>query len=669
MDAPPPPPGSILAPDGPVARRLERYEERPEQQAMLAAVEQALARGAHLLVEAGTGVGKSFGYLVPALHHAARTGERVLVSTRTIALQDQLDRKDIPLLSAVLPYEVTAVVAKGRNNYLCLRRLERALKLSADLFDDSASRIRLQEIAAWAGQGGTGTLSDLPFKPPPAVWEQVQAESGNCSQRRCPHYEACFYQQARRRMEAARVLVVNHALYFSDLALRIQGAVYLPDHTVVIFDEAHTVEKVATECLGASIGPGRLEHLLARLHSGRTAKGLLAALACEEAIEAVGEARAAGQAFFEEARRWQEKHDPTGQGRLLDDDPFVPNTLSLPLSILSETLSKAAAREGLEESDAMELAAYAARAGGLARSTSLLLDERPAELVIWLEGKERRTSLVGAPLEVGRLLARHLYPARKSCVFTSATLTAGVKVGFGYLRERLGLPACGELLLGSPFHYDRNVEIHLHADLPDPTDAEPWEEAILDRIRALVLAEGGRSLVLFTSWRLVERARRMAADLAAEGIACLFQGEGPVQRLVERKRRSQASVLFGTDSLWEGIDIPGETLTQVIIPRLPFPVPTTPFVEARSRELKQQGRHPFKDFHLPETTLRLRQGFGRLIRGADDRGKVVFLDRRLLVKPYGRLLLRALPDCALVIRRPDGETQRVEAGWQEAERG
>ncbi len=656
-----PKPTTLLAPGGPVARRLERFEERPQQKEMLAAVTAALRDGSHLLVEAGTGVGKSFGYLIPALGHAFETGEKVLVSTRTIALQDQLEMKDLPLLQAVLPYEVTAVVAKGRNNYLCRRRLERALLKGKSLFDDTEAIAHLKELKAWAERTSDGSRSDLSNPPPHRVWEEVMAESGNCAQRKCPFYDKCFYQGARRRMESARVLVVNHALYFSDLALRIAGAVYLPKHSVVIFDEAHTVEKVATKQLGLELGPGSVEHMLSRLLSERTGKGVLADVPDPLSKEAVGVVRQASRDFFKEVRKWMEKHDPEGSGRLLGDDPFVPNTLTGPLSSLSDALIAASDMPDLNADDRLELSRYSVRAGALARAASILLDERPGDQVIWTEGKGKRLKIVACPLEVGKILEKHLYPGLRSCVFTSATLSAGKKGGFAYVRRNLGLAEAEELQLGSPFPFRENVEIHLHLDLPDPTEGEKWEKAVMEKIREEVLFERGRALVLFTSWRLVEKARGLARELGEEGIPCIFQGEGAVQRLVDRKRRCDEAVLFGTESLWEGIDIPGETLSLVIIPRLPFPVPSSPLVKARSRELQRAGKNPFWEFLLPEAILKFKQGFGRLVRARDDRGRVVILDRRIATKPYGRFFLQALPPCTLVVHRPGGLLERVEA--------
>jgi len=656
-----PRPKEIIGPGGPVARRLEGYEERAQQQDMAAHVTACLEGRRHILVEAGTGVGKSFGYLVPAMHHAHTTGERVLVSTRTIALQDQIDRKDLPLLAAVLPFEVPAVVAKGRNNYLCRRRLERAILLAADLFDEADARGRLMELKRWAEETAEGTKSDLPYTPEPALWEQVMAEAGNCSQRKCPHYAECFYQHARRRMEGSRIVVVNHALYFSDLALRIAGAAYLPDHAVAFFDEAHRVDEVATRQLGCELGPGRVEHLLSRLHSRRTAKGLLTALDLAGPKAAVAAAREAAREFFAAVGGWRKEQGRPEEDLLLGDSPFVANTLSGALSRLSSSLLQAADREALAEEDRMEVGQYAQRAAALARAAEILVDERPQEFVIWVEGRGPKLKLVGVPLNVGDLLAKHLYPARRCCLFTSATLATGEGPrGFDYIRDRLGLEKCDTVQLGSPFPFDRNVEIHLHRDLPDPQAGAPYEEALLARVKEELLAEGGRGLVLFTSWKLLERAKELAGELGAAGISPIFQGEGPVQRLVERKRRSPESALFGVESLWEGIDIPGDALTLVIITKLPFPVPGSPLVAARSRELEREGKRPFTHYFLPEAILRLKQGFGRLVRRGDDRGRVVLLDRRLLTRPYGRLFLRALPRCPLVIHEGEGETRRVE---------
>ena len=637
---------SLLGPQGPIARRLPDFEVRPQQLALAEAVQRAIRDGRHLIAEAGTGTGKSFAYLLPAAAHAEAhmADGPIVVSTRTIALQEQLEHKDLPFLHAVLPFEWSSVTAIGRNNYVCLRRMEQAQR-ERHLFEDPERSDQLQKIVAWSLSTAEGTRQDLPFPPAPEVWEEVQAEHGNCLQRACKHYDRCHWQRARRRMQTAQVLVVNHALYFADLALRMAGASYLPAHRVVIFDEAHHLERTATESLGLRVGRSTIGWHLRRLHGRRSERSLLARHGGPAARILWEEAHQHGEAFFgelEDRLRQGGKSEGLPLGDLLLEEPLTPV-----LRALSTELGRAAA--SVEEVDArMELQA---RANGLDSLCAVLRGlcvpnpEAPSPLVRWLEPSRHGPLLCGSPLDVSQTLRQHLWGSGVTAVLTSATLGTGDDGEFGWLRRQLGIDQADTLRVGSPFDYDRAVRLVIPDSLPDPSrDGAAFKTVVADHTLQHVLENGGRALVLCTSWEFVRSlAMLLRPDLAAAGIELLVQGEAPLARLLEQKRQQPTSVLIGTDSLWEGIDLRGDALTLLVITRLPFQSPGHPLTQARMQRLQEQGRDPFADHSLPEAILKFRQGFGRLIRGSQDRGTVLLLDPRVRTKGYGRRFLQALP--------------------------
>ena len=635
----------LLGPAGPIARRLPDFEVRPQQLELARAVEQALQRRRHLIAEAGTGTGKSFAYLLPAAVHADRhQGEGpVIVSTRTIALQEQLEHKDLPFLHAVLPFEWSSVTAIGRNNYVCLRRMHVAER-EQHLFEDPERHSQLRRIVDWSLAAKDGTRQELGFPPLPEVWEEVQAEHGNCLQRACKHYQHCHWQRARRRMQTAQVLVVNHALYMADLALRIAGASYLPAHRVVIFDEAHHLERVATESLGLRVGRSTVGWHLRRVHGRRSDKSLLARHGTPAAVLLWEEAHQHAEGFFAALHERLARSDQR-DGLALHDE-LLEEPLTPVLRALSTELAGAAVRT--DEVDAqMELQARANGLDALCATLRALCVPNPAAetpLVRWLEPSRHGAMLCGAPLDVSQALRQHLFGSGPTAILTSATLGSGDEPSFGWLRRQLGIDDADTLRVGSPFDFDRSVRLVLPEAMPDPGDAAAFRTAVAEQCTHHVLANGGRALVLCTSWDLVRAlaaALRPALDDA--GIELLVQGEAPLARLLEHKRTAPTSVLVGTDSLWEGIDLRGDALTLLVITRLPFASPGHPLTQARMAMLRRQGRDPFADHSLPEAILKFRQGFGRLIRGSQDRGTVVVLDPRVRTKHYGRRFLAALP--------------------------
>ncbi len=631
------------------------YEPRPPQQQMAAAIADAVETQHHLAIEAGTGVGKSFAYLVPLIYMAVEQKVQVVVSTYTISLQEQLMYKDIPFLQRHMGIDFKAALVKGRTNYLCLRRLARTRHMEADLFKGNQAR-ELDAIEDWAHTTQEGSLQDMDQQPSHDVWQSVCAEHGNCLWQKCPEYKPCFFMRARANISQAHVLIVNHHLLCSDLALRVAGGTILPDYRYLVIDEAHQLEAVASDHLGIRLSQYMFDHWLRRLANPENQKGLLAVLRAGAAARLVEGLRDELTAMFVEIDQWAEFHKGRSAQRVVREPLIIRSRVPETIDRLVRALREVADR--LEQPDqAAELQSAIRRGEEMRNALHAFLHQSCEDHVYWVEqqgARRRQLVLYAAPIEVGPALRASLFNEVPCVVMTSATLSVAGQLD--YFQKRIGADEdCVTMNVGSPFNYAQQMRILIPKGLPEPNDAEKFPPACAAAIRRYIERTQGHAFVLFTSDKLMkDMAERLSDFFYERQIRLLQQGDGLSRHaMLEAFKRYPGAVLFGLDSFWMGVDVPGDALRNVIITRLPFAVPDQPLVRARMDRIREQGGEPFREYALPEAILKFRQGVGRLIRTASDEGIVVVLDARIRTKRYGRLFLKSLPECPVEVEECD----------------
>ena len=648
----------IFSPGGIIAQHLSGYEFREEQLRMANAVARAFTASEHLIVEAGTGIGKSFAYLIPAISLALKTDETVVVSTNTISLQEQLVTKDIPFLKNVLPRDFKAVLAKGRRNYLSRRRLESLLVYEQALFDTMEEVDQIQEIINWVETTEDGSRADLPIQPMPQVWDKVASDRDNCLGRKCPTYDVCFYFKARNEMYEADLLIVNHHLLFSDLAIRQidPSAGILPNYDYLIIDEAHHLEATATHHTSLEISNTKIKWFLDSLHNQRNDSGTATRFNSTDLINKVDEAREQANLFFETIAAYFADIDGYTATKRIDEgnvDAVFPkgNVLEAPLSHIEKIL-KQLHDNATTDDDEQELTAPYNQCKRLREELDLMIRQPYTDYIYWAEtswrGRTPRILLNATPINVSQMLQENLFDAKESVVMTSATLATNRN--FDYFKKRIGINECQELLLDSPFNFKEQVKIHVPRSMPDPYNAE-FIPAAIREIKHYLKLTHGKAFVLFTSYKMMDEVYEEVAPYLAEMGIDVFKQGGELSRtdMLQAFREDTNSVLFGTSSFWEGVDVRGEALSNVVITKLPFEVPTHPVMEARVKQIKERGGNEFMEFSLPEAILRLKQGFGRLIRTQTDQGIVVILDSRIRTRSYGKSFLDSLPPCDIVV--------------------
>ena len=639
----------VFGPDGLIAKAHPDYEYRPGQIQMAQAVMRAFEEKRHLIVEAGTGTGKTLSYLVPAVAAALGGNGRVIVSTGTKNLQEQLMEKDIPFLQNILPRRFAATYMKGRSNYLCLNRLARAE--GSPVLEGLEEVDYFEEVCDWSKEtqiGDRAELSNLPESL--SFWRHIDARPDTCLGQKCPDFDPCFITRMRDRAKESDIVVVNHHLFFADLALRNgnYGSV-LPDYTAVILDEAHLIEDVASEYFGSQVSNYQIDELVRDISMLR-----LEEIEVDREVTRSAERLSRfGDEFWMGFRdgRGEEGRYPLNPGtfaRRNIDGEFEATPLGDLYSALDGSINRVETTLDLIKEKPPEVESIVRRLRQIRFDLEFIVTGSDRKFVYWVERRGRGVFLRASPIDVAGLLQDKLFDEVPTVVLTSATLSSGGN--FAFIRDRLGLDTADDLIAESTFDFESQAILYLPPQMPDPRSRE-WSDAAAEEVIKILNATDGRAFVLSTS---LAGMQSLFENVWAEiDYPCLVQGSAAKGQLLKRFRETPNAVLFATSSFWQGVDVRGDQLSCVIIDKLPFAVPTDPIVAARQRYIEDSGGSSFHEYSVPQAIIALKQGLGRLIRSTTDRGVLAVLDPRLRTKPYGRTFLRSLPQCRVTSQIED----------------
>ena len=647
--------------DGLLRKHFPNFEYRESQMKMALSVVDSLENNRHIFIEAPTGIGKSLAYLVPSIYYAKKYGKKAVISTHTINLQEQISGNDIPLLKKILPFDFEASLLKGKTNYVCPNRLRKAYENSNALFEDN-ELITLEKIYRWSKNTKDGTLSDTNFSIEPNVWQNVCAEVNVCTNKTCGDIDdtECFFQKAKHKVYKSDVVILNHYLFFTlfNAASKDQknGFLYLNDF--VIFDEGHTLEDAAAEMLVPKVSREMFKYHLLRLYNDKKKKGFLVSFPALQILPIVQNLLDINQNFFYELRRKVfnrqfDKYDKLA--KRIRDKGIIQNHLDREIQNLISNLRdlKKFAKNDIVEN---EISDYIIRFAEMNRIINDFIELKEKDYVYWVElsnnSLEANTTLCASPLDISANLREHLFKDNNSSIITSATLS--INDNFSYYKNRLGGEVADEIKLPTQFDYYRQVRVIIPNDnsLTPLKDSNPaYVKSLSHWIEKTIYKTNGKALVLFTNSILMKEIGSNIKDkLNENGLELLIQGEGLSRKNILNKFKTDInSVLFGLDSFWLGVDVPGESLSNLILTKLPFTVPDHPLIQARLEYIDSKGGNSFMDYSLPEAVLKFRQGAGRLIRSKNDEGIITILDFRILSKQYGKFFLNALEECPIDI--------------------
>ena len=635
----------VLGEEGILSQTMEKFEFRREQMFMSESICHSLAYGEHLICEAGTGTGKSLAYLVPLIFWTVDNDKRVVITTNTKTLQEQILKKDIPFLKKECGLEFTAELAVGSANYICLRRLSEELTSAATLFS-LGEFDELKKIRDWIDDTETGLFDELEFIVSPNVKSHIGRDKDLCLRQKCKFYKECFLFKARARWEEANIIVANHHMFFANLAT---GGNILPKYDAIVFDEAHNVEEIAVSYFGHDFSNTSLRWLFNSIFNFKTKKGILLRAAPPDAHlkkikQQLEECQNACDDFF---KKVMDMFKGDSFKERIQEKNFIADDLSDPLSRLSSML-KAASELVTKEESKFELKAFSDKCKKASEVVTKFMEQDMEDWVYWIEGNKRsrfqRVEFNINPVIVADMLKEKVFDVTKPCIMTSATLAIDRK--YDYLKQFIGLEDAVEVILDSPFDYKNNVLFYTNPKAPNPNSPD-YVDYCGDAVEEIITQTQGKAFILSTNYKLINSLSERFGD-EFNGHTILKQGDAPRHYLLEEFREDEHSVLLATSTFWEGVDVQGSALECVVITRLPFEVPDEPTVKAKTEYLEKIGKDPFFDYQLPRAVLMLKQGFGRLIRSKKDIGIVAILDPRIRTRRYGAIFINSLPACRAI---------------------